>query len=211
LAGRDVGYFSVKVRLEGWVFAEEPPGWSFELGSSVTCERCGEEPAAVHLLRVSDGAVTHTHLCADCAEGVAEETEGLALVLAVPSALRHLAKSPAAEAEAPPVSETKRMDHLCGFCGTTLTDLKESGVVGCSKCYEAFADYLGTLLADGADSVEHLGKIPHRGPEHDSLRHEMLRLQRMLRELVACERFEEAAGVRDRLTELGARLEGGAE
>jgi protein arginine kinase activator len=197
--------------LEAGVFAEEPPGWSFELGASVTCERCGEEPAAVHLLRVSDGSVTHTHLCPTCAEGIAEETEGLALVLAVPSALRHLVKGPTAETTVSPATENEHGEHLCGFCGTTLTDLKESGLVGCSKCYEVFADYLGSLLAEGGDSVEHLGKIPHGGPETDNVRHEMLRLQRMLRELVACERFEEAAGVRDRLAELGARLEQGKE
>jgi protein-arginine kinase activator protein McsA len=37
----------------------------------------------------------------------------------------------------------------------------------------------------------------------------MMRLERMLRELVEHERFEEAAGVRDRLTELGQRMDGG--
>jgi protein arginine kinase activator len=181
------------------------------MGASVTCERCGEEPAAVHLLRVNDGTVSHTHLCPICAEGIAEETEGLALVLAVPSALRHLGKSAAAEAAELPTAEMERVEYVCEFCGTTLTDVKESGLVGCAKCYEAFTEYLGTLLATGTEPVEHLGKIPHRGPETDNVRHEMLRLQRMLGELVACERFEEAAGVRDRLAELGDRLEQSAE
>jgi protein arginine kinase activator len=193
--------------LEAWVFAEEPPGWSFELGASVICERCGEESASVHLLRVIDGSVTHTHLCPACAEGIAEETEGLALVLAVPSVLRQLGRATSSEEAAAPVSGAEHKEQFCDVCGTTLTDLKESGLAGCANCYRAFADYLETLLANGAEPVEHLGKIPHRGPEHDSLRHEMLRLQRMLRELVDCERFEEAAGVRDRLTELGQRLE----
>ena len=197
--------------MEAWVFAEEPPGGSFEIGAAVTCELCGEEPAAVHLLRVSDDAVTHTHLCPVCAEGMAEDTDGLALVLAIPSALRHLGKGSASEEAEPPTIDTKHRESVCEFCGTTLTDLKESGLVGCVQCYEAFADYLGVLLTDGAEPVEHLGKIPHRGPETDSLRYEMLRLQRMLRELVACERFEEAAGVRDRLAELGERLEPSAE
>jgi protein arginine kinase activator len=198
---------------EDWVFAEEPPDWSFELGASVICERCGEEPASVHLLRVVDGSVSHTHLCPSCAEGLTEETEGLALVLAVPSVLRHLGRSAAAaadEAEAEPAPAADRHERFCGVCGTTLTDLKESGLVGCAKCYEIFADHLETLLQKGPEPAEHLGKIPRRGPETDTLRHEILRLQRMLRELVATERFEEAAGVRDRLAELGLRLDGGA-
>jgi protein arginine kinase activator len=195
---------------EEWVFAEEPPDWSFEVGSPVTCERCGEEPASVHLLRVVDGAVSHTHLCPECAEGIAEETEGLALVLAVPSALRNLSKGAAAvddDAAAPSAADVH--DSFCGVCGTTSSDIKESGLVGCAKCYEIFAEELEAALQKGPEAVEHQGKIPHRGPETDTLRHEILRLQRMLRELVEHERFEEAAGVRDRLSELGHRLDGG--
>jgi protein arginine kinase activator len=197
--------------LEAWVFAEEPPSWGFDLGASVTCERCGEEPASVHLLRVVDGAVTHTHLCPLCAEGIAEETEGLALVLAVPSVLRRLGRGSTSEETAVPTSDAECNEHFCGVCGTTSSDVKESGLVGCSNCYKVFADYLESLLAGGAEVTEHLGKIPRRGPETDTLQHEILRLERMLRELVECERFEEAAGVRDRLTELGQRLGEGTE
>ena len=32
------------------------------------CERCGKEPATVHLRRVSEGEETETHLCASCAQ-----------------------------------------------------------------------------------------------------------------------------------------------
>ena len=82
-------------------------------------------------------------------------------------------------------------------------------MVGCANCYRVFADHLEATVRREAEPVEHLGKVPLRGPESDTLRHEMMRLERMLRELVAHERFEEAAGVRDRLTELGQRLDGG--
>lgn len=190
------------------MFAEESPDWTLDLDGSVTCDLCGEEPATMHLLRVVDGAVSHTHLCPGCAEGVAEQTNGLALVLAVPSVLRHLGKR-TAEGDAVAAPSSDRDERFCGVCGTTLTDLKESGMVGCSKCYQVFAEYLQASLEGKAEPVEHLGKMPHRGPEGDVLRHEMMRLQRMLRELVECERFEEAAGVRDRLTELGQRFESG--
>ena len=83
-------------------------------------------------------------------------------------------------------------------------------MVGCANCYQVFAEHLQATLQDDTEPSEHVGKIPHRGPESDALRHEIMRLQRMLRELIACERFEEAAGVRDRLAELDARLEGGS-
>lgn len=191
------------------MFADESPDWNLDLDGSVTCELCGEEPAALHLLRVVDGVINHTHLCPSCAETVTDQTEGLALVLAVPSVLRRLGRG-APEAEDIQASDADQDVRFCAVCGTTLSDLKESGVVGCTKCYQVFSEYLATSVSGAAEPVEHLGKIPHCGPEDDTLRHEMMRLERMLRELVACERFEEAAGVRDRLTELGERLEGGA-
>jgi protein arginine kinase activator len=190
------------------VFAEESPDWNLDLGDSLTCELCGEEAATMHLLRVVDGTVSHTHLCHDCAAGVAEQTAGLALVLAVPSVFRHLGRSSAGgETTASPLPSSLE-ERFCGVCGTTLMDLKESGTVGCANCYQVFAEYLQASVQADAEVTEHVGKIPHRGSESDTLRHEMMRLQRMLRELVQCERFEEAAGVRDRLTELGQRLEG---
>ena len=193
------------------MFADESPDWNLDLDGSADCELCGEEPATMHLLRVVDGNIGHTHLCASCAERMAgEQTEGLAIVLAFPSVLRRLSRRLSGEEHEP--GESPRANHeesFCGACGTTLSDLNESGMVGCANCYRVFADHLEATIRREAEPVEHLGKVPLRGPENDTLRHEMMRLERMLRELVEHERFEEAAGVRDRLAELGQRLDGG--
>ena len=192
------------------MFADESPDWNLDLNGSADCELCGEEPATMHLLRVVDGNIIHTHLCAHCAEEAsAEQTEGLALVLAVPSVLSgFVKKTPPEPGEAVGGSTVDHEQSFCGVCGTTLSDLKESGMVGCSNCYRLFAEHLEATVRREPVPVEHLGKIPLRGPENDSLRHEMMRLERMLRELVQHERFEEAAGVRDRLAELGQRMGG---
>jgi protein arginine kinase activator len=170
---------------------------------------CGEEPATIHLLRVVDGSVSHTHLCPTCAEEMADQTDGLALVLAVPSVLRNLTKPSGSQENVSALSPEE--NRFCAVCGTTLTDFRESGLVGCANCYQVFTEDLERMIAQGPEPVEHVGKMPQRGPETDTLRHEIMRLERMLRELVACERFEEAAGVRDKLAELGQRLEVGQE
>jgi protein arginine kinase activator len=191
------------------VFAEESPDWNLESDGSTTCEMCGEEPATVHLLKVEGGAVTHTSLCPGCAESVAGENDGVALVLAVPSILRRLGNNSTPEGEQAKI-QSEEDGVCCGVCGTTLSDLKESGVVGCAACYGVFAEYLEGSSAGVDEQPEHLGKVPQRGSASDTVRHEMLRLQRMLRELVETERFEEAASVRDRLAELTEQLSGGA-
>jgi protein arginine kinase activator len=124
--------------------------------------------------------------------------------------LRGLRKAASRDQEgAASTASAGRGETFCGVCGTTLSDIKESGMVGCVDCYRVFADHLEATVRREAEPIEHLGKVPLRGPETHTLRHEMMRLERMLRELVAHERFEEAAGVRDRLAELGQRLDGG--
>lgn len=188
------------------MFADDSPGLHIDADASAACEMCGEEGSVIHLLRVQDGEVTHTRLCHDCAETLAGETEGIALVLAVPAALRRIAGTKAREeALEPPGGRDE--NRVCTVCGTTLADLKEMGLVGCPVCYQVFGEQLWGAVQEGADPVEHLGKIPHRGPASDSVRHEVIRLKRMLNELVRTERFEEAAGVRDRLADLSRDLE----
>ena len=108
------------------MFAEDSADWNIDLSGSVLCEVCGEEPATIHLLRVVDGAVGHTHLCPGCAEDVAEQTDGLALVLAVPSVFRNLSRS---------VLELGRrlgMDHLSCWdlldCVAAFVALRRNGI-----------------------------------------------------------------------------------
>ena len=104
------------------MFADESPDWNLDLNGSAECELCGEEPATMHLLRVVDGSISHTHLCAGCAEQMAgEETEGLALVLAVPSVLRGFAKKALPEERgAAGGSTVSHEDSFCGSCGSFL-------------------------------------------------------------------------------------------
>ncbi len=167
------------------------------------CESCGEEPATVHLIRIDDGAITHTQLCMSCAEGIAEQKDGADVVLELPASLQALLGMGGRQAAMLPSSPQDVT--LCPVCGTTGSDVAESGMVGCAHCYAVFAEHLRESTEDEPDDEAHLGKIPSRhtgdpalGPER-----EILRLRRMLEELVESERFEEAAGVRDRLTELG--------
>ncbi len=183
------------------MFAEESPDFLIDDDDSATCEMCGGDGAVIHLLRVQDGVVTHTRLCHACAETLAGQTEGVALVLAAPAALRHLAKTAPADSEKETTATADDV-RMCTVCGTTLAALKETGMVGCPVCYKVFAEYLAEAVQEGAEPLEHEGKIPRAGSEVHDLRHEVTRLKRMLRELVETERFEEAAGVRDRLVDL---------
>jgi protein arginine kinase activator len=191
------------------VFADESPEWNLDFEGSDTCEECGDAPAVIHLLRVENGGVTHLRLCHKCAENLAARTEGLALVLAVPATFTRVPKQEDPGEKTQP-SFRAAETHVCTVCGTTLSDLKESGMVGCSVCYQVFSDYLRSTVQGDEELSAHLGKVPQRGSERDVLRREVMRLERMLRELVDHERYEEAASVRDRLAELGRTIARGS-
>jgi protein arginine kinase activator len=180
-------------------------GWELETGGSPLCESCGAEQAVVHLVQIQDGAIAHTHLCQRCAQQAAEDgPASVAVVFAMPAMLKGLfgnvLASEKGRRESPPTLD----DPVCGVCGTTLDEVTESGQLGCAACYGVFAAQVEQAIASAHDSAVYQGKLPRHLPAGLEGQREVVRLRRMLSELVDNERFEEAAGVRDRLAELDA-------
>lgn len=186
------------------MFAEGPE-WQPE-GEADLCESCGREPASVHVVRVEGGEISQSHVCQECAGDTAQQSGGPALVFALPLYLSGVRPKEQTRSLS---SIVGRSDLRCEYCGTTFTDLAETGLLGCAECYGVFAEHLtpsdrGGEMDDPAEHPHlHAGKVPSRAPAGLQQRREVVRLTRMLRELVETERFEEAARVRDRLLELG--------
>lgn len=183
------------------MFAEGPE-WQPESEADL-CESCGQEPASVHVVRVEAGDISQAHLCQECAGEMAQQSGGPALVFALPLAVGAVESKDRPRSIQPLEA---RPDMVCAVCGTTFTDLTETGLAGCASCYEVFAEQLTRpmrLSGDDQGPVRHAGKMPRQAAGGLQERREVVRLTRMLRELVETERFEEAAGVRDRLLELG--------
>jgi protein arginine kinase activator len=159
------------------------------------------------VLHFDGEGMSHAQLCQTCAEAEAGQVEGAALVLALPALLG---------AQLSPRSSAKMVDQdhvfapVCGVCGTTLSRFRETGLFGCASCYQVFHSYLDDDSDEETATVpEHMGKTPSRIPSDQHVRREVVRLRRMLSELVESERFEEAAGVRDRLAELEGTVPSG--
>lgn len=154
---------------------------------------CCPNPAVVHETIVQDGLKTEVHLCAEHAQ-----ERGYLLPTAAGPAL--VIGKVALEAQA----VARRASRACPGCGTTMAQVRDTGLVGCPQCYEQFEQELGPVIerAQGGASV-HAGRHPAHAVDlvdRAALRN---RLVRELREAVAREEFERAARVRDRLKELG--------
>lgn len=183
------------------MFAEDS-SWNVAPEPGSLCESCSEEPATVQMVRVEGQSITHTRLCRQCAEEMAGQVDGISMMFAVPANLGAAFASLLERVTTgnPPALEE---NVTCGQCGTSLHELLDSGLLGCAACYRVFARHLEEAVVARGETREHPGKVPSRRPDGDQQSREIVRLQRMLRELVASERFEEAASVRDRLAELG--------
>jgi len=151
------------------------------------CEICKKKEANVHLKQAWDGLVKELHLCEECA---AEKGFDVHAPLSLTDFLLggDQQQMPALAFE----------DRSCSFCHARWSDFNKMSRLGCSSCYETFAEELKPVLASMHKGSRHTGKVP----AGQALTEETASLRKALDAAVASQNFEEAARLRDRLREL---------
>jgi protein arginine kinase activator len=86
----------------------------------------------------------------------------------------------------------------CHVCGFTQADFKKTGRLGCSACYQTFAEGLESLLKAMHKGTEHVGKLPERAARHLALSDKMRALNDNLEKLSRRKitRLRRACGIR---------------
>ena len=160
------------------------------------CDKCKKNNATVHIRSVVNGVATEKNLCGYCAanEGYNDiQHNSLAQMLA--SVFNDTVSLSGG-------AKTLR----CPCCNSTFEQIAKSGKLGCSECYTAFKEKLLPSLKRLHGSTEHIGRIPNKAPlavKTDTESIEYLKMK--LNELVAEEKFEEAATVRDKIKKIEGR------
>jgi len=169
------------------------------------CEECGKAPAVVHVEKVINGKKTVMNLCRECAE-----KKGVLHVFFQPtfSINNFLSALLGSQETAFPALETGKQDVRCPVCGLSYKDFARVGRLGCSRCYNVFEGRLEPLLRRIHGSDKHVGKAPVRTGESVRLRREIQELKKKLSEAVACEAYEKAAELRDKIRELERKMRG---
>ncbi|MBL8763374.1 MAG: UvrB/UvrC motif-containing protein [Phycisphaerae bacterium] len=178
----------------------------------VRCDLCGQ-PATVREVTIKNGVQVEKHLCEACAK-----KQGFVVHSSLPQVITQIIAG-APDAGAGPA-------QVCVSCGVTFAQFRQSGLLGCPSCYEAFESQLTPLLARAQEGgTHHVGKIPKRlssrplgagspggaaigGDEDRRARIDALRKQ--LSEAIQAEQYERAAKLRDELQRLGERPSGRA-
>jgi len=90
----------------------------------------------------------------------------------------------------------------CPHCNLTLNEFNRRGRLGCNHCYETFGDYIARILKHIRQGESHCGKVPACTHIPEVLQERIAELEIELQEAIKSEHYEEAAQVRDRITEL---------
>jgi protein arginine kinase activator len=163
----------------------------------MVCENCKERDAVVNLTKIKDSAVTHQHLCERCAAEQGVETS-----VAQPKA----ALTDFLQAVHQQAATTAGDQAACHFCGATARDFRQTGRVGCARCYGAFERSLRELLRRLHGGAKHTG-LRYTAPAPDVIEEagHVGQLRERLQRAIEAEQFELAAELRDRLRAVGSQ------
>jgi protein arginine kinase activator len=170
------------------------------------CSACQKNPSTIVLMDLDGGSVSsQQHLCSPCAEklGVVQPKAPLKMSADL---LEDLLGSVQQK------TTNKRREAGCPGCGMTTQQFKNTGRLGCPRCYENFRGDLVPLLQRVHESSQHKGRLPGLtqaaqppaprattpksapAPQED-----LVALRKKLDDAIRGERYEEAASLRDAL------------
>lgn len=164
------------------------------------CQHCQKNEATTHVKTMINGEYAEYRLCPECARELGYDSMfpdftadfggllGSFLSAALP------ARSGATH---------------CKLCGSTMDDIKRSGKVGCSECYDTFFGELMPTIRNIHGNTGHIGKRPVI--EYETVDEEPKKsgeslddLKSQLRQAIEEENFERAAQLRDKIKEMEA-------
>ena len=155
------------------------------------CDVCHEREAEVNLTTIENNTVRQLHLCAPCAAERGVETS------ATPSKHPLGQFLEAVQKQSMPASTEA---GKCAFCGLTMRDFRETGRLGCARCYTTFEPSMRELLRRVHGGPRHSGRV-YKAPAEQVFEKagQLGELRDKLRRAIEQEQFEAAAELRDRI------------
>ncbi len=173
------------------------------------CQNCGKNEANIRYTQIINGIKKEIALCSDCAKKLG--MDNLELPFNLNSFLGDFFND-YAETEFMPMLQTNELK--CKNCGMTYDEFINTGVFGCSQCYDVFSNPIDSLLKNLHGTSKHIGRLPNGKAEKitveadsgdkeknkESDKKKML--ERDLEKAIKEERYEDAAKIRDELKEM---------
>ena len=142
----------------------------------IDCDRCRKK-ASILYQEIEGDVTTYTQMCTDCPvlkSKLGEQTQ----------------------------TQSPIGDMCCVRCHTSLKQIEETQILGCSHCYTVFENYIKDECQKlGFTSPFHAGKKP-LSPNTFSISERITDLTGALNQAITKENYEEAALLRDQIQEL---------
>ncbi|NWK54963.1 UvrB/UvrC motif-containing protein [Verrucomicrobiaceae bacterium N1E253] len=161
------------------------------------CDYC-ESKATVFFTQIIDGQTKKSSLCEQCAteQGVTDP-EGFLIghLQPIPQKTAEVVNQPEnpVKVSAPPV---------CPGCGFAFDDLKKTGRLGCSECYQFFREDIKHNLGGMHKGISHKGRVPKGMLEAYEKQQQIEKLHEQMTLAIQDENYEKAAALRDELRQL---------
>ena len=174
------------------------------------CENCGKNEANVKYTENINGKVRELHLCEECSRKL-----GIGQIdFNIPIDFSNFLSGFMEPEFMPMLNGINRIN--CKTCGTTFDDILNTGMFGCSDCFETFQDRIDPIIKKIQGSNRHVGRLAKEidnkiGNEHKEVKkseennvneNKLEKLQEELKEAIKEERYEDAANKRDEIKKL---------
>lgn len=165
------------------------------------CDICKKNEATIHFTKYVNNEKTEINMCERCAH----EKQGLNLpgefTFDAPFSLKNILSGLMDY-----INQSDRnggeKELTCKSCGTTYSEFKEKGILGCSNCYNNFSLTLKPIIRRVQGSSEHVGKVPKKCGANLIQKKKILKLKEELQKVVTLEEYEKAAEIRDEIKRL---------
>jgi protein arginine kinase activator len=94
----------------------------------------------------------------------------------------------------------------CPYCGYQLSTFRTNGRLGCTKCYESFKSALQPLISGIHGNVQHIEESVNvqkyegeKTTHQNDTKPDTKEMRERMKALIAAEKFEEAARLRDEI------------
>ena len=167
---------------------------------AMQCERCNNK-ATVFYTQIIDGIGKKSCLCESCAneQGI---TDPEGFLLGSQDIQNPEGSAKPKDMSQVEISVGKRSDRCCPGCGFAFDDLKKTGRLGCSECYDFFREEIKNNLGGMHKGTTHTGRVPAGMLEAFRERQKLEKLEEKLSQAINSEDYEEAAALRDQISKI---------
>ena len=172
------------------------------------CQKCHKKTASVFISSIINGQETRIYLCDDCVKDYPLFNFNFQNPFSIKDVMDKLKidEETSIDQEKDNLlqidNDSKEEDITCPNCYSTYNEYRQTGKLGCSRCYEVFEEQLKPILKNIYGYEEYIGKIPKKDNSHIYISKEIRILKEDLNRAVEQEEYEKAAGIRDKIKEL---------